>query len=81
MGANVRYRWGSVIDFRESVDVVILVLFKENLFNWNTAVKNDVISSFYYGYIILQLPGGRMAELFGGKKVCKTIYFNLLILR
>jgi len=40
-----------------------------DLFNWNTAVKNDVISSFYYGYIILQLPGGRMAELFGGKKV------------
>jgi MFS family permease len=42
---------------------------QEDLFHWNTAVKNDVISSFYYGYILLQLPGGRMAELFGGKKV------------
>jgi ACS family sodium-dependent inorganic phosphate cotransporter-like MFS transporter 5 len=28
-----------------------------------------VLSSFFYGYFITQYPGGRLAELYGGKWV------------
>ncbi len=30
------------------------------------------MGSFFYGYVITQLPGGRLAELFGGKWIFGT---------
>ena len=36
-------------------------------------VVNDVIGLFFAGYMIFQLPGGRLAEVWGGKKVKKTL--------
>ena len=40
-------------------------------YQWDTVVKNDVIGLFYAGYMILQMPGGRLTELWGGKKVIR----------
>jgi ACS family sodium-dependent inorganic phosphate cotransporter-like MFS transporter 5 len=31
-----------------------------------------ILGSFFYGYVITQLPGGRLAELFGGKWIFGT---------
>jgi len=28
-----------------------------------------LLGSFFYGYIVTQIPGGRLAEIFGGKKL------------
>lgn len=28
-----------------------------------------VLGSFFYGYVCTQIPGGRLAEVFGGKRV------------
>ena len=36
---------------------------------WDISVRNDIIGTFYYGYMVLQIPGGRVAELYGGKRV------------
>lgn len=38
-------------------------------FVWNERVIGSILGSFYYGYILTQLPGGRLAELFNAKTV------------
>ncbi|XP_072143716.1 putative inorganic phosphate cotransporter [Dermacentor andersoni] len=36
-------------------------------FDWDEQTKSSVLSSFFYGYILLQFPGGRLADRYGGK--------------
>ena len=36
---------------------------------WDEFVQGLILSSFYWGYIVTQLPGGRLAEVFGPKHV------------
>ncbi|CAH0564068.1 unnamed protein product [Brassicogethes aeneus] len=38
-------------------------------FNWDEQTQGIVLGSFFYGYVLTQVPGGRLAELFGGKRV------------
>ena len=38
-------------------------------FVWNSEITSDVVGMFFAGYMVFQMPGGRMAEVFGGKKV------------
>ncbi|XP_017774631.1 PREDICTED: putative inorganic phosphate cotransporter isoform X1 [Nicrophorus vespilloides] len=52
-------------------------------FDWDEKTQGIVLGSFFYGYVLTQLPGGRFAELFGGKKifgigVLVTAIFTLL---
>ncbi|XP_025837209.1 putative inorganic phosphate cotransporter isoform X2 [Agrilus planipennis] len=37
------------------------------LYNWDEATQGIILSSFYYGYVVTHLPGGLLAEKFGGK--------------
>ena len=51
---------------------------------WDSIVCNDVIGLFFAGYMVFQLPGGRLAEVLGGKRVMTVAMlglavFNLLI--
>jgi MFS family permease len=46
-------------------------------------VQGLILGSFFYGYVLTQLPGGRLAELWGGKwlyglGVLVTALFTLL---
>lgn len=36
-------------------------------FVWDESVQGIILGSFFYGYVITQIPGGRLAELYGGK--------------
>ncbi|KAH1015828.1 putative inorganic phosphate cotransporter isoform X2 [Dendroctonus ponderosae] len=52
-------------------------------FNWDERQQGIVLGSFFYGYVLTQIPGGRFAEVFGGKKVyglgvLMTAVFTLL---
>lgn len=52
-------------------------------FNWNEQQQGLILGSFFYGYVLTQLPGGRLAELWGGKwlyglGVLVTAIFTLL---
>lgn len=42
---------------------------KDGEFNWDEQTQGIVLGSFFYGYVLTQVPGGRLAELFGGKLV------------
>ncbi|XP_023322825.1 putative inorganic phosphate cotransporter isoform X2 [Eurytemora carolleeae] len=36
-------------------------------FNWNERDQGLILGAFFYGYVVTQLPGGRLAEIWGGK--------------
>jgi ACS family sodium-dependent inorganic phosphate cotransporter len=38
-------------------------------FDWTEAQKNDILGSFFWGYILTELPGGRLAEVVGARRV------------
>lgn len=38
-------------------------------FDWNEAQKQLILGSFFWGYVLTELPGGRLAELVGGHRV------------
>ncbi|KAF7278773.1 major facilitator superfamily transporter 10 [Rhynchophorus ferrugineus] len=38
-------------------------------FKWDEKTQGIVLGSFFYGYVLTQVPGGRLAELFGGKLI------------
>lgn len=52
-------------------------------FDWDTTMQGELLSSFFWGYIVTQLPGGIIAGKVGGKKVYgigvfSTAFFTLL---
>ncbi|CAG9858313.1 unnamed protein product [Phyllotreta striolata] len=42
---------------------------RSDQFNWTSSQKNDLLGSFFWGYILTELPGGRMAEIVGAKRI------------
>lgn len=38
-------------------------------FPWDNEMQGLVLGSFFYGYIVTQLPGGWLATQIGGKKL------------
>ncbi|XP_049873381.1 sialin isoform X2 [Pectinophora gossypiella] len=42
---------------------------KPGEFDWTAEQQSIILGSFFYGYVLTQIPGGRIAELFGGKLV------------
>ncbi|CAH1399899.1 unnamed protein product [Nezara viridula] len=41
----------------------------EPKFSWNTYQKNLILGCFFWGYVLTELPGGRMSEVFGPRRV------------
>ncbi|KAJ2948839.1 hypothetical protein O0L34_g5766 [Tuta absoluta] len=42
---------------------------KENSFDWSVQIQSVILSSFFWGYIVLQIPSGEMAARFGSKNL------------
>lgn len=42
---------------------------KKAEFRWNSEKKGLLLGAFFYGYLVLQIPGGAILGRFGGKKV------------
>uniref|UniRef100_UPI00398F5BE5 sialin n=1 Tax=Pristiophorus japonicus TaxID=55135 RepID=UPI00398F5BE5 len=40
---------------------------KGKVYNWDSDTQGWILSAFFYGYIITQIPGGYLAGRFGGK--------------
>ncbi|KAK9878766.1 hypothetical protein WA026_023746 [Henosepilachna vigintioctopunctata] len=52
-----------------SNETVIKSTVNEQRFNWTESQKNDVLGFFFWGYILTELPGGRLAEVVGARRV------------
>jgi len=53
--------------YRVVLSVAVVPMAKE--YHWPESTKGYVLSSFFWGYIVTQLPGGYLATRFGGKTV------------
>lgn len=38
-------------------------------FDWSPSIKGLILSSFFYGYIVTQLPAGYLAAKYGGRRI------------
>jgi MFS family permease len=52
---------------RVNISITAPLIMKE--YNWDEATLGIILSSFFLGYTLLQIPGGWLADRFGGKKV------------
>jgi ACS family sodium-dependent inorganic phosphate cotransporter len=52
---------------RVNISVAIIPMAEE--FNWDLETQGIILSSFYVGYLIMQVMGGFLADRFGGKVV------------
>ncbi|XP_067676139.1 sialin-like [Haliotis asinina] len=73
--------FGNVYALRVNLSVAIVAMTKNRTvllngnvtvvsppdFDWDNNLQGVVLSSFFYGYILTQLPGGYLATRFGGK--------------
>ena len=44
----------------------------EDHFDWSEQLQGVILSAFYIGFILLQVPGGMLSSYFGGKYVLLT---------
>ncbi|KRT78184.1 membrane transporter [Oryctes borbonicus] len=54
-----------------------------NLYDWDETTQGLILSSFYWGYVLTHIPGGIMAERYGGKYslglgILSTAIFTLI---
>mgnify|MGYP001158774412 FL=1 len=52
---------------RVNISVAIIPMAEE--FNWNVETQGRILASFYIGYLLMQIWGGRLADRFGGKLI------------
>lgn len=38
-------------------------------YDWSPTTQGLILGAFYYGYVMLQVPSGRLSEMFGGKLI------------
>ena len=53
-------------------------------YNWTVAMESAVDSSFFWGYLITQIPGGFLASMFPanmifGTAIASSAFLNLLV--
>ena len=41
-------------------------------FDWGKETKSSLLTAFFYGYAVTQIPGGWLADRFGGRRVYGT---------
>ena len=52
---------------RVNISVAIIPMVEDH--GWDFSTQGAILSSFYIGYLLLQIVGGRMADRYGGKVV------------
>ncbi|XP_045498180.1 putative inorganic phosphate cotransporter isoform X2 [Colias croceus] len=57
---------------RVSMSLAIVAMTKPNnydfpVFAWEQGIRDTILSSFFWGYVVLQIPAGLIAGRFGGK--------------
>ncbi|KPJ12869.1 Sialin [Papilio machaon] len=42
---------------------------EQTRYHWDTKQKNHLLGCFFWGYVLTELPGGRLAEIIGARRV------------
>ncbi|XP_012938009.1 sialin [Aplysia californica] len=53
---------------------------KDTEFHWSKALTGLILGSFFWGYLVFQIPGGRLSETFGAKRVIAVAMFPVAVL-
>lgn len=74
---------GELICTQRPDDIEDIHIPRNEQFEWSEELQGIILSSFYWGYVITHLPGGIIAEKFGGKYILSfgilaTAIFTLL---
>ena len=56
----------------DRVNISVAIIPMAEHFAWSAQTQGTVLSSFFMGYLLLQIVGGRLADRFGGKVVLGT---------
>jgi ACS family sodium-dependent inorganic phosphate cotransporter len=59
----------SVICYLDRVNISVAVIPMQQQFGWSDSVKGLVLSSFFAGYMVMQIPSGWLANRIGGVAV------------
>ncbi len=59
----------AVICYLDRVNISVAVIPMQAQFGWSDSMKGLVLSSFFFGYMIMQLPSGWIANRIGGVSV------------
>lgn len=57
----------------------ISFLFQGGEFTWDRSLQSKLLASFYYGYIITQIPGGWLARRYGSRDVIGYSFILLVV--
>ncbi|KAH8306921.1 hypothetical protein KR044_001082, partial [Drosophila immigrans] len=57
---------------RVNLSVAIVAMSELPEFNWSGKTKSLILSSFFWGYVVTQVPAGPLARRFGGKVTILT---------
>jgi MFS family permease len=60
---------------RRSGNSTLISKVREGEFNWDKETQSLVLSSFFWGYVLTQIPAGWLAQRFGGKRVLGIFMF------
>lgn len=44
-------------------------MFQKSIFNWDQATQGYILGSYYWGYLVTNIPGGILSERYGAKHV------------
>lgn len=55
--------------FNNDFDFIDPIEMHDNHFQWSQEMQGIILSSFYWGYVLAHLPGGLLAQKYGGKYI------------
>ena len=53
----------------DRVNISVAIIPMAEQFNWDVETQGRILASFYIGYLLMQIWGGRLADRFGGKLI------------
>jgi ACS family sodium-dependent inorganic phosphate cotransporter len=63
----------------EESENVIFCKLQDGPFTWNESQQGLILSSYYWGYLISQIPAGRISEVYSAKWVMFTaVILNII---
>ena len=60
---------GALVNYIDRVNISVTAPMMVKEFGWTTASLGIVFSSFFWGYTLLQIPAGWLADRYGGRRI------------